>query len=101
MSENFSIKTRLTARRCHSTPEPEIVVKGYAPIVVVTFPNVGEDTDEMVVDVDATGFDVEQLSALFTSLAATLTEGKKVAEATGKAGQDVDWEGLEKSAEQQ
>lgn len=98
MTDTFSIKTRLSARRTNSTPIPELIVKGADPLIVITFPNVRDEGDEMIVDVDSTGFEVDQLSAMFHALAHTLEEGKKIAEATGKVGTSVDWDGLEREA---
>lgn len=77
MSElKFDMKVRTALRPLRSNPTPDLIMKGYDPIVVITFPNIGDkDADTMILDVDATGFDPLELAGMLHAASMAIMKG--------------------------
>jgi hypothetical protein len=99
MPETFAIKVRAVMRNCNSQPDPKLIVRGHAPLIVITPDVLDKNPDVMTVDIDSTGFEVIELAAMLRALSDTLLDGAgKEVKTTTKPG-DVDWDDLEASAE--
>lgn len=90
----FEIQVRAVMRQGYSKPAPETIIKGAAPIIVITFPNINERNENvMIVDVDSTSFEPIELAALLRSVSDTLLDGVKMGEevTSATAPEDFDW----------
>lgn len=95
MSDKFQIQLRATMRPTHSTPDVEMVIKGHHPVIVIKpVIDKGSDPDVMTVDIDSTGFEVGQLSAMLHALADTLIDGVQHEMKTHTPPSEFDWDAL-------
>lgn len=91
-NDSFAIQVRAIMRSAHSTVEPQLIVKGHHPIIVITPDIEDKNPDVMTVDIDATGFEVVDLAAILSALAATLLDGAGKEIKTSTPPSKRDWE---------
>lgn len=94
MNDKFAIQVRAVMRSCHSKVEPELIVKGHHPIVVITPDVKDKNPDVMTVDIDSTGFEVIELAAMLRALSDTLLDGAGKEVKTTVPPEAWDWDSL-------
>ena len=91
----MELKVRTALRPLHSKPVADVVLKGHDPLVVITFPNVADkDSDLMIVDVDATGFDPLELAAMLRATSMAIMQGLRTDVTTDGPTGDISAEDL-------
>lgn len=98
MSDKFAIRLQAVIRPSHSGAEPQLIVKGHHPLIVITPDIEDKNPDQMTVNIDATGFEAIELAAFLRSLSDTILDGAN-REVTPEDPNNFDWADVNLSAD--
>jgi hypothetical protein len=74
-NDKFAIRVQAVLRSCHSGVDPQVVIRGHHPVVIITPDIKDKNPDVMTVDIDSTGFETIELAAMLRALSDTMLDG--------------------------